>query len=871
MIILIPYRPTIRFRKSFLINIKQIHISRFQPSSTENIFNNNISHLENKSRISNLDFDSNFNFNSCLDSDIKFKNKNKNKNKLKSSTFLVSLKNTISYNDHEILQLKQLENSIIEKLEKISIDSSFNGNSDLYIIKKSPKMKPFINEIDLHILKCSQIMIPSSRFNSQNYLTKNILKSHNKFLTNNTYYDYKYKLINNSNSISEARILYDFIDRLTRYNYQNSNELIKSFLKNRIIYSDDCHHLFQENKNLSYMLINYFLQLYNYSNMSVVRKIIALMGNWDTFSLNIFLKKSIQSNFTIYQSLNIIDNVLSIFINNNLYLNKTSIYLIYMHIQRINENLLLKINEPSNLKYKFHDIILNNEINNNHTLTSIIYKELSRNFNLIDKYNNNKTLIEYLINDSLKSMKLIPKFKSLDDINITKNNFSTKSFRKLMLSTKYKDIDTFNSFLSTHITASNWKFAWNASISNYNFLKENKITIENSISKTLKNKLLKDNSPTKYTDFGKIFNYDLNKVQHYLQSTGGYNLLIYLSSISNWQLFIRSMNELNSLNDNESNFSNLSWIIYYRSLKHLFDINLSNSHLDSITYLILVKFILHKSLLTNMGSVKRSDILFRKFQFKIDKIFNTDFPHNLHNWLTKRSSVRADLEKIQSKNLLLFESCFEINKKPENWKIYNTIDEKKATNTNGNIINNNNLISPDLSIITPFEKLLFQKLSDLKILDTSEKINLEYNEYSEFWDSKNIDHKDVQSQYHLGFINRSYKYNMIKWANSQLNHIENKNDLKFSSFTINDSISDFDKFKSDKLNKLNNVIHDDLTELLNTTTNYIVYENKSSTSPKVPKYVPIDPSSSLNNILPNDWMHMVVKKSMVSWLLRSSA
>lgn len=774
-------------------------------------------------------------------------------------TSLTSLENTEKYNEFENSQLRQLADSILLKLDELPIDKTFEGSSDLYLLKKSTFDRPFINPIDLHILENSKIMTPTTRFNTQNHLTSKILNVHDKFLKNNTYYDYKFDLINKFNPIEELKILNTFMKRLTLSNYQNSNELIKSFLKNRIIYSNNSDILFNNNRQLAYLLLDYFLKNYNHRNILVVKQIIKLMGNWDIFSLNVYLKNLIQLNVDSYQNLNVLNSILSTFLINNIKLNKTSIYLIYSHIQKLNELSLFKHDSLRDLKYQLQKRLLNENLINSHKITAIIFEDISRSFTLLRKYQTQKDIAKKIQLELFNSINLLSKFQTTEKLKISNKNLTSKSFRKLFSSTKYKDMSSFSSLLLIHLSVNNWKFTWDSIALNYNLLKDQNFSTATIISKECKAKLLKENSPTKFTDFGRIFNYDLVKFKNYVKTSASYYLLSHTSSISNWQLFIRSLNEFNLMTNNEG----VSYSVYRKSLNHLLDINLLKSNLDPLTYLLLIKFLLHKSLLTEMGSVKRSDVLFIKFQSKVDNIFNTNFRNsNLQTWLSKRSSVRTELEKNASQETKLFESCFGLNLQPKKTIFEEKVEVKEVPSP----LPTHDFISSDLSIITPFEKFLFERIGKLRVLDSVEKITSEYNEYSKFWDSKNINLKDVQSNYHLGFINQSYKNDMIKWENSALSKIENELGSKISTIYKDESSdSNLNDFKINKLNKLNDVINENLTSLLNKTEDYIVISKTSSNSGS--KFRRLNPTSSLNNLLPNDWLHIVLQKSLNDWMV----
>ncbi|KAG0685556.1 hypothetical protein C6P40_004846, partial [Pichia californica] len=148
--------------------------------------------------------------------------------------------------------------------------------------------------------------------------------------------------------------------------------------------------------------------------------------------------------------------------------------------------------------------------------------------------------------------------------------------------------------------------------------------------------------------------------------------------------------------------------------------------------------------------------------------------------------------------------------------------------------------------ITEFESLIFDKLSTLRILNTKNKIKNEFIQFKNFYNLKNIKQNDIIKQYHLGLINKSYKFNDIKWEKIQPKFYDKLINLKIENNN--------DLLKFNALSKINDIIHENLTDLLNTSDNnnyQIFYKNLNSKN-----FKPLNEKNSLNNVLPNDWMYM---------------
>ncbi|KAG0685001.1 hypothetical protein C6P40_004956, partial [Pichia californica] len=298
---------------------------------------------------------------------------------------------------------------------------------------------------------------------------------------------------------------------------------------------------------------------------------------------------------------------------------------------------------------------IKNNLTDNNYITNLFFKELLNNFNYIINHKNDNKFNKILIDDSIKLINLIPKTENSKYVNITLDNYCSKSFRNLYLSTKFKSKKIFLYLIESHLKVNNFKFSFDIS---FHTSKSHPIHFKNYI------------------------NY-FNKSQMYKLYQGplGYKLISHLSSISNWQLLIRTINEIKIKTQSDKE-TRLSWIIYYKSIKHLLDLNLNNSHLDKTTYLLILKYLIHQSLDSDLGPFKRWDILFKNLQSKIDSIFNSNhlINNNIYIWLNKLSLVRAK-RKNESK-FKLFNSIFDTT---ECYEVSEENDE-----SNHITINNNN-------------------------------------------------------------------------------------------------------------------------------------------------------------------------------------
>lgn len=770
-------------------------------------------------------------------------------------------------------ELKKLESSVISKLNHMSIDRSDEHNRDLKLLTKVYKPMPALSPIDEHILKCAAAMVGSTDGAGHDSLKKQFSKVPNKNIKNNQLYQYKYRLISSRHSLEEVKIFTKFINRLTNKVYLNSNERIRSFLINRVVHSPDLDYLLSSSRELSYLLINYFLRNIRFSNIAITNKIIRHMGQWDVYSLNIFLKNTLEFHSSFYDKMNIVNTVLYTFLQNDISLNRTSVYLIYKHTNSIDlAGTYTGSSTKLHFKYFLQSLMKKHDLLDNKYITSIAFTNMCVTYKVLNAGQRNNNISRILNQDIEKTAGIIPTFYPISSLDINLKSISTKTFRKLFLYTKYRDIECFKALLLAHLTTLNWSFAWTTLSSTFRALSNENVKLPpSSESKTLLSRKYKN---LKYSNFGRVFNFNKDMFLSYIHNSIGAKLLRHLSSTCNWQLFLRSFNELKSLDSKESktSVSSLHWNIYEYSLRHLLETNLSKSHLNPLSYLVLVKYLLHDSLNTELGPMKlSSDKLFQEFQLKIDSIYSTKFYGKNHEvWKIKRRSARAD--RLKHSKFQLFDSLFDVEQISCNINGYSELFKKdnkanvnkKSKQTLFTTSNNNelipSLITPDLSIITEFESILFKRLSKLQVLDTQEKVLKEYNEYAQFWDSKGINIRDVIANWHLGFINKSYKYNMIKWENDSSLMSEN---LDKSGTFKNDS-SSFQTLSSNAINKIKHTsTNPDVSISFETViTKYNIPKKNSSES----NWVKIGPVCSLHTILPNDWLDIIIYASLNDWL-----
>lgn len=778
-------------------------------------------------------------------------------------------------------ELEDLQKSIIRKLNSIWIDRSLKSNTDLEIITEKCETKPSLSPIDEHILLNAKVMVPSDDHSGNDYQRLKLKRLTRNKLIDGNLYEYKYELIHDCNSIVEIKLLVSLIQRLTKYTFLNSTDRIKHFLKSRIIYTHEGQQLLRKNKSLTYCLIDFFMRNGSLSNIAIVEDIIKIVGDWDTFSLNIYLKHSLSFCTDPFLKLRLVESTINKFIQNDIYPNRTTLYIIYMNIDKAGLNSF----DLQNLKYAMQDFFFEKNLLNGAEFTTILFEDLYNSWLLID--NEKQRFLKkkkgsyrrILTSDSIRTMNLIPKFKSLEQLEVD-NRYTTKCLRKVFLNSKFKSANSFKVLLFAHLEE-NWKRSWDMAISNYYFLRD---TTSQSLTESIKATSLKRYPELRFTNLGKLFFRDRRYLVNCLQKPIGYRLVTYLSSQANWQLLVRTLNELNSLTapaSTDKYENGVAWNTFYKSLKDLLDTDLDKTLLDPMCYLVLLKYLMNNALNTTLGPYKRWDRLFRKSQRKIDAIYHTSFSKlntsctsldsekmgNVYVWLEKVRLVRAKRSINRSHQLYgaIFDTTEcrdvsdEISEVTGNEKIAKSYSDPDS-------LPNSNLISPDLSVITPFESLLFKSLSSLKVLDSKEKVETERKMFSSFWDSKRINSIDVLNNYHLGFINKSYKFGKIRWEQNITGVYDSMIDPEIPGITKSDV--ETDTLKMEAIARINNIVQDNLTVFLDNSKKHTALELVVSLKRPDGIYKKIDPESSLNNVLPNDWLYMVIDKCHNDWLIQ---
>lgn len=802
-------------------------------------------------------------------------------------------------------ELKKLGRSIISRLESLEVDRDIEHNIDLHKLLDKDDTKPTLSPIDEHILLNAKAMTLSRDHTGTLRLSAG-LKAKKKVI-DDTLYEYKYELINDPHSIVEITCLISFIRRITKYNFMNSTPQIKHFLKSRIVYTEEGQQLMKSNRALAYYMIDFFMRSGTLSNIAIIEDIVRAIDGWDTYALNIYLKRSLVFCVDPYLRLRLIERAIIKFSENNLKLNKTTLYMIYMHIDKAS----LYSFDLQFFKYDLQKFLAERNLLNGPHFTSILFEDLINSFSIINAekqhlpQNRNDSHLYALIDDSMNSIDIMPKFRNSSQLNITRNNYSIKSLRKVFLNSKFRNVESFKKLISAHLETSNWKRAWKMVISNYHCLQ-----ILSNIPPTehIKIKLSKQHPDSKYTNFGKLFAFNQEFFLTLLRGPIGHQLVSHLCSSSNWQLAVRTINEINSLklsSDGNNEDTKVVWNTFYVSLKCLLDVDLTKSLLDPMCHLILIKYLMNMALKTDLGTYKRWDILFRRLQAKVDSIHNTSFSKlgsnlilpepdktdNVYVWLERVRLVRAKRGGYKDFQLLgsVFDTteCYDATDEISNV----TGDEKKQRpklrlqpqkqpqiqsqlktctqsqcQPNANTFLVSNLVSCDLSIITPFESALFRSLSSLRILDSKQKIENEYNLFPGFWNSKNIDHDDVLENFHLGFINKNYKNEKIKWETCTSNLSALSTELE--TLGIENLGNEMDSLRVKAISKINGAVKENLTGLLDASKKYVVMEKVITKKCNHGVFKRIDPKSSINNLLPNDWLYMVLNSCHNDWLVQ---
>ena len=776
------------------------------------------------------------------------------------------------------LEISLLQNSIISKLN--SLEYSSNDFYDIHLLYEKDKLLLELSEIDKHILLLSKEIAPdSTNISSSSSTTSNYIYSDDLDLQNFQSLKFKYDLINNKNSIIELETLIDFVNRISQNHYLNYNLMIKRFLKKRLVYAKDIHPLLRDNKELIYILMNYFLKNYKYSHLSIAKYIVSINGSWDIYMINILLKNTLNYTYNLSQSLLIIDQTLQKCINDKIQLNSTTLFLIY---DKINDLKDIDFTIATDLNNYLHKLFINSNLNNNKHFTNIAYKKLFSNYKKIqNSCTLNTQLKNSLINDSSNSISLIPLLYENNSQFLNGNIFQIKSIEKLYLNTKFKNIYTFNRFIEMLLSSNQWKKAWSSIIPVYNVLDSYSVVDLTSIVKNRSNRvqLLEINPRFNISNFGRLFHYDKHFLSYQIKNYLSVPLLTYLINTNNWQLLIRSINEIrkigNSINENNSNSksnssSNFNGYIIEQVLRKLSKLDLNDSYLDKTHFLILSKYILNLYLSNQYSCLKFSNALINELQHKIDKLYDTKYSYssNFNNKINKRiNSVRTEyLSTNKFNKTSLLSSCFQTSSSS------NSHIEDKSNSINAKDISNDDLYSPNILEYTKFELSLYENLDQLYLLDTPEKLKKEKDKYYKQWEDKCIKDKDILKNYHLGFINRDYSRKNIKWVNKTMNDLMKGDEIRIENNEIKNNVNkngidDDDKFideiKNNKLNKIESQIKDDISKLLNTSSNFKVMEKKYTKSYPDGKFVIINPiESSIHNIQPNDWIDFVINKTL---------
>lgn len=737
------------------------------------------------------------------------KETSKNSPQINSQTFTNPRSHVHSSGFIEPTSLNVLEDSIINKISCLKLSKLADDNDDLKLIRDIETVRPKLTDIDAFILRISKMMVESSTHRLDYIKTINTIES--KFFKNGKPYKYKYPLLSDKATLTEVTTLKDLVRRLTKDNFINNNENIKSFIVNRIMKCRDTNILLQQDRELTYILLHYFLRKYKPSNLAFIEKLLNNVDQYDTRLLNLIMNYSFKNASSQYDKLKIINKMLSTFNYYGVNLNRTSIYIIFKH--------LIFGKNISNMK--LHRFLMkymkNEQIIDNKYITSLLYEKLLKLYILLNETKDSN--IRNAVTEEIKNLfSIFPKFNKVEP-----NEVSLSCIRKLFSTSKFNDEVSFRRIFQLHLYENKWRFVWD-SISTYRLLQTN------ALPNFSKNKLLRKFPSLKYSNFGQSF----KKGFHFLGSLWASELCYYAIKTHNWELLIRVVNE----------FNDLKYLVFKKAFTALLELDVTESRLDYNEYLIIVKFLLHSSLKNRLGAFTRNDSVFKKLQEKIDSLYGTSFsPQNYTAWQQNIEVAKLEFEKNSSSKFQLFDHYFIKN---EDYVSTFIIEEDMETPSPNDF---SSLITPDLSRVTSFEKRLLEKLSNLKILDTEEKTMMEYNNYSEFWDSKGIRMEDVKNNYFLGVADCSYKNEDIQWKPIDTNYDRDRIIPK-----------DFE-FKNNKMyEQINNFLDEELIVLLKGNPKYEIVLNLGNET-RI-----LNPSSSLNNVLPTDWLQFPFQQTHREWI-----
>ncbi|TID13540.1 hypothetical protein CANINC_004898 [Pichia inconspicua] len=677
-----------------------------------------------------------------------------------------------------------LEKSIIEKINCLNLNKSEDDNNDLQILRDIESVRHKLTDTDEFILKISKMTTESSTHNLD--YTKTLNLKENEFFKDGKAYQYKYQLLSDNISLSEVTTLKKFIKRLTKYNYVNNNEKIRSFIVHRIIDCRDTNFILQQDRELTYLLLHYFLRKYKPKNLAIIEKLISNVSVYDTRLLNMMMKYSFKNVSSKTGKLIIINKMLSSFIYFGVDLNRTTIYLIFKHV-------IFGKDIPNMKLHRFlAQYMKDKQIIDNKYVTSLLYEKLLKLYTI---YRDPK-IVSYKqnIDEEIRIIVgLIPKFNQLN-----LNDVTLSDIRRLFSTSKYNDEISFKRVFQMHLIENDWKFVWNT-------INTHRLLQSNSLPNMNKNKLLRKFPSLKYSNFGASFNNEFK----FLGPLWASELCYYAIRTQNWELLVRIVNE----------FTDVKYLVFTNAFAALLKLNLEKSKLHFNEYLVIVKFLLHCSLKNKIKPFTRNDVIFKRFQAKIDSIFNTSFSSkNYTVWQQKLENAKLCSEMRDNPKFKLFDSLFTEKDRSISTVIFEEKDEASSSELFGD------LITPNLSRVTEFEKRLFRKISELKILDTEEKAFIEYVKYAEFWDSRGIKIGDVKKYYYLGV-----------------------GDSSENNFSV-------------LCGQVDNLIDNNLKPICLETLDFkAIFNTKKGTQF-------IKPKLSLNNVLPTDWLRFPIQQTHREWI-----
>ena len=784
-------------------------------------------------------------------------------------------------------ECNDLQDSIISKLENLKVDLSSERYSDSHIFNNSRGYESYLSPSDAHILHVAKQKIPSDEYLQPVSMKSTVVR---RKYCNDPTMTYRYKLVNNLHSIEEINTLIDFTKRLTSKNYINSKLAIQSFLKKRLIYSSEMHQILIHHKIISYMLIDYFMSTYKVSNLHAAQYIISVLGSWDTHSLNIYMKNVLRLELDELQTLRLIDGLLIKFASSNVPIDRVTFRFIYQSISvmknremnclKLKNYLLTKFTEPNGRKRLIDQKVV-----------AILFKEINNSLRIVsDIQYSDPNFAQLIRDDALNTMHHIPVTKSTSEQStyINTNASPIKELKKTYAYSKFKTVPIFLELITSLMDGSCWKRAWVTIMSNHTYF--NKFAGK-EVNVELKKQIMKDIPKVKYSFYGKIFSNRKDVFLRTLNNSLATKLVSHQAQISNWQLLLRTLNEIEHINEVEGlNNDNLA-LAYEVALRKLAEIDMNSSHLDDTAFLLLAKVFLHRYLSTKLGSFRYVYDLAYKLQTKIDAIHNTSYAQDeTYTALLKNKINPARCEYLSKDKLIDYASLFLKDVKSYNPDTVVIQEEDLETDieSNGVFLNDANtkintlestdspacngsrtdlvpfLMSPNLLQITPFEDLLFGKLSKLYVLDTPEKVENEYSDYCLYWDAAGIAKKDVLSNYHLGFIDKDYAYDKLKWERN--GHLDDSLVLDPSTGELLGTNVITSKSVQAKIRQITDVVQTDLMGVVDGNNNHTVSTLLKTKTHPTGIFVVINPTNTLHNVLPNAWIGYIIDKCLKEWI-----